>query len=194
MADPQVATLTQLRNIQAKTGKTIAELHAVLAASALAKTGERRSLLMERFKLGYGDANTVALFFGKPLPTLGAAAPQQAAPASGDPLDAIYAGTKAPLRTLHERVMQVAHALGSFEQAPKKSYISLRRKKQFAMLGPATKDQLELGLNVRALAPSARLKAQEPGGMCQYTVRISSAREIDAELKGWLRAAYDAAG
>ena len=29
MADPQAATLTQLRNIQFKTGKTIAQLHAV---------------------------------------------------------------------------------------------------------------------------------------------------------------------
>jgi hypothetical protein len=62
MADPQAATLTQLRNIQIKTGKTIAQLHAVLAASGLTRTGERRSLLMERFKLGYGDANAVALF------------------------------------------------------------------------------------------------------------------------------------
>jgi hypothetical protein len=68
MADPQAATLTQLRNIQIKTGKTIAQLHAVLAASGLAKTGERRSLLMERFKLGYGDANAVALFMDKPPP------------------------------------------------------------------------------------------------------------------------------
>jgi hypothetical protein len=29
--------------------------------------------------------------------------------------------------------------------------------------------------------------------MCQYTVRLSSAAEIDADLQGWLRAAYDAA-
>ena len=76
MADPQAATLTQLRNIQSRTGKTIAELHAVLAASGLAKTGERRSLLMEQFKLGHGDANTVALLYGKPVPALdGAPAP-----------------------------------------------------------------------------------------------------------------------
>jgi hypothetical protein len=30
--------------------------------------------------------------------------------------------------------------------------------------------------------------------MCQYTVRLSNAGEIDAELLGWIRAAYDAAG
>ena len=61
-------------------------------------------------------------------------------------------------------------------------------------LGPATKDQIELGLNAKALPPAQRLKAQAPGGMCQYKVRIASAHEVDAELEGWLRAAFDAAG
>jgi hypothetical protein len=32
------------------------------------------------------------------------------------------------------------------------------------------------------------------GGMCPYTLRIAGPGDIDAELTGWLRAAYDAAG
>ncbi len=194
MSDPQAATLTQLRNIQTKTGKTIAELHAVIAKSGLAKTGERRTMLMEKFKLGYGDANVVALFYGKPVPPLDGSAPAKATTASEDPLDAIYTGAKAPLRALHEQVMKLIATLGEFEQAPKKTYISLRRKKQFAMLGPATKDQIELGLNAKALPESPRLKEQPPGGMCQYKVRIATAKEVNPELKAWVKAAYDAAG
>lgn len=200
MADPQAATLTQLRNIQGKTGKTIAELLAAVKASGLARHGERRSWLMEQFKLGYGDANTVAFFFDRPLPDLGAGAPAAAAPASlppaheGDPLDAIYTGAKAQLRPLHEVLMARIAAFGDFERAPKKTYISLRRKKQFAMLGPATKDLVELGLNAKGLPEHPRLKAQPPGGMCNYTVRFGSAAEIDDTLLGWVRAAYDAAG
>ena len=197
MADPMAATLTQLRNIQTRTGKSIAELHAAVAATGLAKTGERRSWLMEQFKLGYGDANTVALLIGKPLPDLGSAAPAAVAAAlapEGDPLDAIYTGAKAGLRPLHETVMQALAAFGPFEQAPKKTYISLRRKKQFAMVGPATKDLIEVGLNAKSLPPHPRLKVLPPGGMCQYSVRLGSAAEIDATLLGWVRAAYDAAG
>jgi hypothetical protein len=195
MADPQAATLTQLRNIQARTGKTIAELHAVLAASGLARTGERRSLLMEQFKLGYGDANTVALFYGKPVPALdGGPPPAPPADAADDPLDALYAGAKAPLRALHEAVIRQVRGFGEFEQAPKKAYVSLRRKKQFAMVGPATKDLIEIGINARDLAPGARLKPMPAGGMCPYTLRIAGPGDIDAELTGWLRAAYDAAG
>jgi hypothetical protein len=199
MADPQAARLTQLRNIQVKTGKTIAELHAVVVASGLAKTSERRALLMDRFQLGYGDANTVALFMGQPLPDLAGhadAAPTAAPPAAAsesDPLDGLYAGPKAGLRPLHETVLAVVHGFGSFEAAPKKGYISLRRQKQFAMVGPATKDSIEIGLNLRGLEAHARLKLLPPGGMCQATTRLSRADELDAVLTGWLRAAYDAA-
>jgi hypothetical protein len=195
MADPAAATITQLKNIQARTGKTIAELHAAVAASGAAKVGERRSWLMEHFKLGYGDANAVALFMGKPLPDLGGGAPTAAAPAAdGDPLAAIYTGAKAALRPLHEAVMAKVKTFGTFEAAPKKAYVSLRRKKQFAMVGPATKDSVEIGLNAKELPAHPRLKAQPPGSMCNATTRITSAAEVDAQLVGWLRRAYDAAG
>jgi hypothetical protein len=195
MADPAVATITQLKNIQARTGKTIAELHTAVAASGAAKHGERRSWLMERFKLGYGEANAVALFFDKPLPDLGGSAPAPAAPAAdADLLAAIYSSAKSGLRPLHEAVMSQLKAFGDFEESPKKAYVSLRRKKQFAMVGPATKDSIEIGLNAKDLPAHPRLKVQPAGSMCNATTRITSVAEVDAQLQGWLRQAYDAAG
>jgi hypothetical protein len=182
MADPQAALATQLRNIETKTGKTLAQLRDLIAESGLAKHGEVRAMLIERLGLGYGDANTLAHAAKAP------------AAAADDPADAIYTGAKAGLRALHEAVMKKIAAFGDFEIAPKKAYFSLRRKKQFAMIGPATKDQIEIGLNAKSLPPHARLKAMPPGGMCQYTARIASATEIDSALVGWIRAAYDAAG
>ena len=185
MADPKAALASQLRNIETRTGKTFAQLCRLIADSGLAKVGEQRSYLMSTLGLGYGDANTLALL------AKDAAAP--AAPAA-DPLDAIYSGAKAPLRALHERLTAQIDTLGDYEKSPKKAYVSLRRKKQFAMLGPATKDALELGLNAKQLPASTRLKAMPPGGMCQYSVRVSTPGEIDAELIGWVRTAYEAAG
>jgi len=184
MADPETAAANQLRNIEVKTGKTMAQLCTLIADSGLTKVGEQRAMLMEKLRLGYGDANTLAL-----------RAKQASLPATpdADPLDSIYSGPKAPLRKLHERLHSAISKLGALETAPKKGYVSLRRKKQFAMLGPATKDQIELGLNVKGLPAAARLKALAPGGMCQYTVRLSKLSEIDAELMGWVRSAYDAA-
>jgi len=197
MADPQAATLTQLRNIQGKTGKSITDLHAALAKTGLAKVSEKRAWLMEKYTLGYGDANTVALLVGKLPEGLGGVAPAASAVSAGvagDPLDGIYTGPKAPLRTLHEAILTAVEAFGEFERAPKKSYVSLRRKKQFAMVGPATKEQIEIGLNAKGLAAHPRLKVMPPGGMCAYTVRLSRTEEIDPTLRGWLRQAFDAAG
>lgn len=191
MADPNAAVITQLNNIQAKTGKTIAELHAAVAASGAAKHGEKRSWLMAQFKLGYGDANTVVHFIDKSLPTLGAA--PAAAAETVDALDAIYAGKKAALRPLHEALMAEISKLGEFETAPKKAYLSLRRSKQFAMVGPATASEIEIGLNCKTLAEHPRLKLLPPGQMCQATTRISDATQIDEPLLGWLRDAYAAA-
>ena len=194
MADPQAALLTQLHNIQARTGRTIAALHAELAATGLAKVGEKRSWLMSTHKLGYGDANTVALLVGKIPPGLGGAAVAAAPAATGDPLDEIYVGPKAHLRPVHDAVMKAVRSFGEFEEAPKKTYISLRRKKQFAMVGPATKDQVEIGLNAKDLPSHARLKVLPPGSMCQATTRVGSVKEVDALLAAWLKQAYDAAG
>lgn len=202
MADPLAAARTQLRNIQAKTGRSIEQLHEALAATGLAKTGERRSWLMQTYALGYGDANAVALLLGKPLPALEADTAPAAAPAlpalpglaAADALDSLYAGPKAGLRPLHEAVIQLLQGFGPFEQAPKKRYVSLRRSRQFAMLGPATRDLIEIGINHKALPAHPRLKALPPGGMCQATLRLGRLDEVDAELAGWLRQAYDAAG
>jgi hypothetical protein len=136
----------------------------------------------------------VALFFGKPLPPLDS--PATAAPhlPVGDPLVEIYSGAKAKLMPLHGAVLDMVREIGPFEASPKKSYVSLRRRKQFAMLGPATKELIEIGLNAKTLSPAARLKVMPAGGMCQYTVRIGSVTDIDKELQGWLRTAFDQAG
>ena len=185
MADPQTAVTNQIRNIEAKTGKSFKELCRLIAQSGLTKIGEQRSMLIDQLGLGCGDANTLALKAKE------AAMP---APAGADPLEAIYSGAKAPLRALHEQLVAQIDKLGAYEKAPKKSTVSLRRKKQFAVLGPATKDQIELGLNAKGLSAAPRLRAMPAGGMCQYTVRLSSASEIDAELMAWIQVAFDAAG
>ncbi len=186
MPDPTAAAQTQLRNIEAKTGKTLAQLCTLVAASGLTKVGEQRSHLMQTLGLSYGDANALALHAGK------TAAP--AGPTDADPLDAIYAGNKAGLRALHDALSAAIDKVGPHEKAAKKSYVSLRRKKQFAMLGPATQTALELGLNAKQLPHAARLKTMPPASMCSYTVRLTLVDEIDAELLGWVRTAYQSAG
>jgi hypothetical protein len=88
----------------------------------------------------------------------------------------------------------VKRRAGSREVAPKKGYISLRRKKQFAMIGPVTNTRVEVGLNMKGVDPTERLAAMPAGGMCNYKVKVADAAEVDAELIEWVRRAYDSAG
>ena len=73
-------------------------------------------------------------------------------------------------------------------------FLKYRRTKIVATIGPATNTQVEVGLNVKGLDPTDRLVALPPKGMCDYKVRLSTVKEVDRELLGWLRAAFDAAG
>jgi hypothetical protein len=179
---------TQLKNLQARCGRTLAQLFDALRASGLSKHTEMIALLKRDFTLGHGDANLVAHQFR----AAAGAAPSPAASAVAA-VDEIYAARPA-LRPVHDALMKALGAFGEFEVAPKKGYVSLRRKKQFAMIGPATKTQVEVGLNMKGVDAGGRLVALPAGGMCQYRVRIESPAEVDGELVGWLRRAYDGAG
>ena len=189
MADMEKALATQLANIEKRTGKTLAELGTIVKKSGLQKHGELVAMLKSTLGMGHGDANTLVhtvLKSAGPGTTEGLSA--------GAVLDGLYAGPKAALRPIHDKLLAELKSLGGFEEAPKKTYVSYRRKKQFAMIGPATKTQVEVGLNAKGLKPGPRLSELPAGGMCNYKVRLGAPSEVDVELMGWVRAAYDAAG
>ena len=189
MADPDKALATQLANIEKRTGKTLAELAAIVKGSGLTRHGELVTMLKTGLGMGHGDANTLVHTV---LKSDGQSAAQGL---SADAvLDGLYAGPKADLRPIHDKLLAALQKLGALEEAPKKTYVSYRRKKQFAMIGPATKTQVEVGLNMKGVRATDRLQELPAGGMCNYRIRIGAVSEVDAELIGWIKTAYDAAG
>ncbi len=176
------ATATMIANFPARTGRSLDEWVALVRASGPAKHGEIMTMLKTEHGMSHGFANLVALTALKPD-----------APASTDDLvDAMYAGPKASLRSLHDAAVEAAREFGpDVEVAPKKAYVSLRRKKQFGTVGPGAGGKLEIGLNLRDVQPLGRLESTT--GMCTHRVRIASRDEMDAELLGWLRQAYELA-
>jgi hypothetical protein len=80
------------------------------------------------------------------------------------------------------------------EVSPKKGYVSLRRNKQFGLIQPSTATRLDLGLNLKGVAPSGWLEASGSfNAMCTHRVRIEGDAGLDANVKKWLKRAYDAA-
>jgi hypothetical protein len=191
MASVDKAVETQLNNIQSKTGKSLDELTRIVRECGLTKHGEIRSMLQQTLGLGYGDANTLVHYA---LKSDGERAAKEQGLSGEDVLTGIYTGPKAALRPIHERLMEVITPLGEFETAPKKGYVSLRRKKQFATIGPATNTRVEVGLNMKGVEGGSRLLVEPPGSMCNYKVKLTDAAEVDDELAAWIKQAYDSAG
>jgi hypothetical protein len=177
MSSVEQAYETQLKNIQTRTGKTLEELGKIVQESGLTKHGEIRDMLKRDLGMGHGDANTLVHYL---FQSDGERAAQAKGATTADVLDEIYSGAKADLRPIHDRLMERINQFGEFEIAPKKGYVSLRRKKQFAMIGPATKTQVELGLNAKGLPDAGRMKEMPKGSMCNYTIRLTDAA-------GWMK-------
>jgi hypothetical protein len=184
MTNIDQAKATQLRNIEAKTGRSLQALCDEIRASGKAKHGEVRSWAIERFGLGYGDANALAHAANTQTTALNA---------DEDPLQQIYSGNKEHLRSIHDQLVGAISLWGEFETAPKKAYVAFRRKKQFAMLGPKNASTAELGINLKEDVASSRVLQQKPGGMCQYAVPLIEPKDIDQEVLTFLRKAFEAA-
>ena len=191
MADLGKAIATQLANIEKRTGKSLAELSGIIKKSGLKKHGELVAMLKTTLGMGHGDANTLVHTV---LKSDGQSAAAEKGISGEAVLDGLYVGPKAALRPIHDKLISEIRKLGDFEEAPKKTYVSYRRKRQFTMIGPATNTRVEVGLNMKGIKAKGRLEELPPGQMCQYKVKVTTAQEVDAELLGWIKTAFEAAG
>lgn len=180
--DPQLQTM--IDNMPDKTGKSLAEWYRVLGAAGLSKHGEILKLLKGEHDVTHGYANTISILYR-----------QQAAggpPPEQDLVDAQYSGPKAGLRPVYESILAAVSQFGfDVEIAPKKTYVSLRRSKQFAIVQPATRERVDLGLNLKGTEPGGRLEGGTIfSGMCTHRVRLNAPADVDEEVIGWLKQAY----
>jgi hypothetical protein len=205
MATAEEGIATQIRNIEARYGKTMAQWSAIVAASGLTRHQDVVGLLKADHGLPHGAAHRVSLtvrqqpgpgqpgLAGQPSEPI---QPGRADPAtSADPVSALYTGRKATLRPLHEALMTAVRALGDdVEVATKKGYLSLRRGRQFAMIQPSGAGRIDVGLILPAIPetqPGPRLEsAARFNALFTHRVRVPSGADIDPELTAWLRLAY----
>jgi len=185
---PDQAMQSMIEGLRAKTGRSLDDWVKLVERSRLEKHGLVVAFLKKDHGLTHGYANLVAH----------SALKSDAASAAGQGIDLVaaqYSGAKAGLLPLYRALEKKVLGFGKdVELAPKKAYVSLRRSKQFALLQPSTATRLDVGLNLKGEAPSGRLEAAGSfNAMCTHRVRVEAARDVDAELVGWLKQAYDRA-
>ncbi|MEO1322754.1 MAG: DUF4287 domain-containing protein [Pseudomonadota bacterium] len=178
---PAEQAQTMIDNLPAKTGKSLSEWQAVVAGSGASKHGEIMKLLKGEHGVSHGFANLIAQ---KCIGNMDQ---------SDDDLVANQYKGKESLKPIHDAIVDYVSAYGDeLEIAPKKTSVSLRRKKQFALIQPSTKTRIDLGINLKGVAPEGRLEAMS--GMCTHKIKLTDLKEFDAEAKAWLDQAFAAAG
>lgn len=175
-----------IENLYKNTGKTLAQWIETVKAQNIAKHGEIIKYLKENHAFTHGFANLVA---HKAKETDAGSAENQ-----DELITRQYSG-KEHFKPVYDRLLSEIKAFGNdIEVAPKNAYVSLRRKRQFAILNPATKTRFEIGVNLKGQETTGKLEDEKPNAMCSHKLSISGLQDIDEEVIGWLKKAYDAAG
>ncbi|MDX2175029.1 MAG: DUF4287 domain-containing protein [Candidatus Sumerlaeia bacterium] len=184
-SSPEEQLASMIANMKKNTGKSLEEWLAAAAHMKGAKHGEIVKFLKGEHGLGHGFANVVAheLLRGDAPPA-----------GAEDLVGAQYSGKKEALRPLYDRLAGEVAKLGpDVELSPKKTCVSFRRSKQFGLVQPGA-GRLDVGICLKGVEPSGRLEAAGSfNAMVSHRVRVTAESEVDAELLGWLRAAYEQA-
>ena len=185
MATPEEMAASMIANMPEKTGKPLEDWLAIVAKSGAAKHGEIVKMLKSEHGMTHGFASLVAH----------KAREASEGPGETDLVAAQYSGPKEGLRPIYDAVADFVTTLGSdAELAPKKSYVSLRRSKQFGLIQPSTKTRVDLGLNLKGTASVGRLEDSGSfNAMVSHRIRLENPADVDQEVKDWLRAAFERA-
>lgn len=181
------ATQTMIDNLNKNTGKTLEEWIKVVKNSGIEKHKEIIDFLKSEHKLTYGFANFIA------LKSRGTDSGSAENPESL--VDHQYKDKESLLPIFKKLIEEIKKFGTDVEIAPKNAYVSLRRKKQFALIQPSTKDRVDLGLNIKDKDFTDRLeKSGSFNAMCTHRVRLESVEQVDSAVIDWVKDAYNQAG
>ncbi|MEO7047923.1 MAG: DUF4287 domain-containing protein [Ferruginibacter sp.] len=177
------ATQTMIENLHKNTGKTLEQWIEIVKKQNFAKHGEIIKFLKEQHRFTHGFANLVA---HKTNETDAGSAEDQ-----DDLITKQYKG-KEHFKPIYDKLISEIQTFGSdIEIAPKISYVSLRRKKQFATLNPVTKTRFEIGINLKGQEPKGKLEPEKPNAMCSHKINLADIKDIDKEIIEWIKTAYE---
>ncbi len=180
-------TQTMVENLYKNTGKTLEQWIEIVKKENFEKHGQILKLLKDKHGFTHGFANLVAMKARK--------ADAGSAENKNELIEKQYQG-KEHFKPVYDKLISEIMKFGNdVELAPKKAYVSVRRKKQFALLQPATKTRYEIGIILKETKAKGKLEeVKTANAMCSHKINLSEINEIDDEVLHWLKAAYDSAG
>jgi len=173
------ALQTMIDNMPEKTGKSLADWKKELGKHSFSKHTEAVNYLKKEHGVTHGYANTIVSLS------------KDESAGEKDLVETQYKG-KESLKPIYDVLLKVVEKFGKdVEVVPKKASVSIKTTKQFAIIKPATKTRIDLGLKLKDVIPEGRLESSGPfGTMCTHRVQLKSVDEVDKDIIDWLKLAY----
>jgi hypothetical protein len=194
---PGVAMIQKwIAELKGKTGRSLEEWIAVVKESGPDDEKACRLWLKEVHGFGTNSASWLAeRAFPKDDKGLVEDDPESYLKAAEAYVEAMYAGSKAGLRPIYDRLLALGLGIGPEAKAcPCQTIVPLYRNHVFAQIKPTTRTRIDLGFALGDTAATGRLI--DTGGFQKkdritHRIPIASLEEIDAEVEEWLKTAYD---
>lgn len=174
------ALQTMIDNMPEKTGKSLDQWKKLLAKQSFTKHSEAVKYLKTEHGVTHGFANTI----------VGLSKDDDN---SEDDLVANQYNGKEALTPIYDALILAVGKFGDdITITPKKSSVSVIRKRQFVLIKPTTKTRIDLGLKIKGQDPEGCLENSGPfGTMCSHRIRLEKVEDIDQEVIGWMKQAYE---
>jgi hypothetical protein len=184
-----------LANLPTTTGKSMAEWVRLLKEQGPVGEKERREWLKKQHQLG----GTTAWMIAEAAEGKGGESTDPAVylKLAAEYVEAMYADSKAALRPIHDALIKLGASLGNdVKVCPCQTIVPLYRHHVFAQIKPTTRTRIDLGLALKGSKETPPERLIDTGGLKKgdritHRIPINSVKDVDAEVKDWLKRAYD---
>ena len=182
-----------IADLKTKTGCTIDEWLRLIKKSGPKDEKARRDWLKTEYGLGTNSAWWLAERAGGKGSELGD--PDEYLKAAEGYVETMFSGAKAGLRPIYDALLKLGLSIGNEAKAcPCQTIVPLYRNHVFAQIKPTTRTRIDFGFALGDTKAKGRLI--DTGGFAKkdritHRIEITSLKDIDAEVKHWLKVAYD---
>lgn len=181
-----------LAALKQKTGRTLEDWIKFVNKEGPATEKERRAWLKEKHGLGMNYAWWIA---EQSLGKGDDGTPETYLKNAEAYVEKMYSGGKETLRPIFDELLALGRSMGSdVKVCPCQTMVPFYRNHVFAQIKPTTRTRIDLGLALKDTKVPKRLI--DTGGLAKkdritHRIEIASVKDIDAEVKKWLKIAYE---
>jgi hypothetical protein len=192
---PGVAMTRQwIDSLKTKTGRDLDEWVKLVKTKGPAATKDRREWLKREHSLGTNSARWI-VDKAEGETELEDGDPEKYLERAAEYVDAMYAGPKAALRPLYDKLYDLVRSLGDdIRLSPGQTIVPVYRNHVVAQIKPTTRRRIDFGLALKDAAAKGRLI--DTGGFAKkdrimHRIEITKPGDIDSFVKKWLKKAYE---